>query len=87
MLTAKNEFLIETNGKRYLGTFFDASSHLYKRVCPSVRLSVRNAFVSNPQKRLFLTAEMDATRLVVMRGDEGEAVARMGDEGGGGDEG
>ena len=31
--------------------FLDASSHLYKRVCPSVRPSVRNAF--------FLIAEID----------------------------
>ena len=51
-------------------------------VCPSVGPSVRNAFVSNPRKRLFLTAEMDANKLVVMRGYEREAVARMGDKGG-----
>ena len=27
--------------------FLDASSHLYKRVCPSIRQSVGNAFVKN----------------------------------------
>ena len=38
-------------------TFLDVSSNLYKRVClsvgPSVRRSVRNAFFSNPRKRVF----------------------------------
>ena len=37
-------------------TFLDASSHLYKSVCPSVRPSVRrsigNAFVKNARKSL-----------------------------------
>ena len=76
--------------------FLDASSHLYKRVCPSVhqsiglsigpsvrrsvRWSVRNPFFSNPRKRLFLAAEMDGIELVVPRGEEGGWDG--GDEGG-----
>ena len=71
--------------------FLDASSHLYKRVCPSVRWSVRRSvgrsvrpsvrpsvtrFFSNPRKRLFLTAEMDGIELVV-------TMVVRGDEGGG----
>ena len=48
-------------------SFLDASSHLYKRVCPSVRPSVRRsvgpsvrpsvAFVSNTRKRVNSTSE------------------------------
>ena len=84
-------------------TFLDASSHLYKRVCPSVRPSVgpsvrrsvrpsvrpsvRNPFFPNSRKRLFSAAEMDGIDLAVTRGEEGGMVVMGGDAGGGGDEG
>ena len=45
----------------------------------SVRLSVRNAFLLNCQKRLFSAAEMNGIELVVTRGEEGGGD---GDEGG-----
>ena len=41
--------------------FLDASAHLYKKVCPSVRLSVRNAFVSNTRKRVISASEVEGT--------------------------
>ena len=65
------------------GKFLVATKRLYKRVCPSVGPSVRrsvrpsvgpsvrNAFFSNPRKRLFSAAEMDGIELVVTRGDDG----------------
>ena len=37
--------------------FLDASMHLYKRVCLSVRPSVHHAFSKNPRKRLFSVAD------------------------------
>ena len=59
--------------------FLVTCTRLYNPLCPSVgpsvgpsvHRSVRNAFFSNPQKRLFLAAEMAGIELVVMRGEEG----------------
>ena len=77
-------------------TFLDASTHLYKRVCPSVRPSNdpsigpsdRNAFVSNTQKRVISTSKVKGTSRGGKRRKEGEGggrwVTRQGssDEGG-----
>ena len=37
--------------------FLDASTHLYKRVCPAVGPSVHHAIFKNPQKRLSSVAD------------------------------
>ena len=44
--------------------FLDASTHLYRRVCPSVR----NAVVSNTRKRVILTSEVEGMSTVEGRG-------------------
>ena len=49
-------------------------------VCPSVRRSVRNAFVSNTRKRVTLASEVGGLQREVMGSDEGGR--ERGDEGG-----
>ena len=70
-------------------SFLDAFSHLYKRVCPTVCLSVHPSvrrpsvgqlvtrFFLNSRKCLFLTAEMDGIELVGMRGGKGGVVVTI----------
>ncbi len=55
-----------------LFNFLDASSHLYKRVCPSVRrsvrpcvgLSARNAFVKSGEMKHLQRKKYDETHLL-----------------------
>ena len=67
-------------------SFLDASSHLHKKVCPSVRPSIRpfvyNAFFE-PSKTPILATEMDGIELMVRRGGGGDrgAVVTGGDNG------
>ena len=51
--------------------FLDASTHLYERVCPSVRPSVRNAFVLNSRKRVISASEIEGMLRGGGRGKEG----------------
>ena len=65
--------------------FLDASSHLYKRVCPSVRGSVGPS-VRPSVTLLFRISENAWIRLLWWRGcrgEEGEGGGEGGDEGGG----
>ena len=71
--------------------FLDASTHLYKRVCPSVRWSirpsvgpsVRNAFVSNTRKRVILATEVEGMSRGERRRKEGWGGRGGGDKGAG----
>ena len=55
--------LIMVDSKRITTSFLDASTHPYKKVYPSVRRlvrpSVRNAFVTNTQKRMISAPEVE----------------------------
>ena len=61
--------------------FLDASTHLYKRVFPSVRPSVRNAFVSNTRNRVISASEVEGRSSGGRRREEGRGEGgRRGEE-------